>query len=245
MRAARAAAAALLATGLAGCESTQEKSARLEKAAKHVTLAGAGLTVTRASGVIRVREAVVVGGAEGAAAVVVVENPSAHALARVPIAITVSDASGRTVFSNDMPGLEAGLVSLASLPAHGEAFWVDDQLPAGAKPVRVSARVGEGIPVANLPQIAIASIHSSEGATGPGLAATVSNRGRTPQQSLAVFALARRGARVVAAGRAVIPELAAGASAPFQLFFVGSPRGAQLHLLAPAAAPQQRRAPSG
>jgi hypothetical protein len=157
----------------------------------------------------------------------------------VPIAITVSDANGKAVFSNNTPGLEPGLVSLASLPAHAEAFWVDDQLPAGSKPARVSARVGEGTPVAAVPQVAIASVHSTEGAaTGPGVGATASNRGRAAQQGLAVFAVARRAGRIVAAGRAVIPELAAGASAPFQLFFVGNAQGAQLRLVAPAAVAQ-------
>jgi hypothetical protein len=236
VRLVRAALAALVASGLAGCETTQEKSARLEKEAQHVTLARTGLTVTRQSAVIRVREAVVLHAAEGAAVVVVLDNTSARARARVPIAITVSDAQGKTVFSNGTPGLEAGLVSVASLPAHGEAFWVDDQLPAGSKPARVSARVGEGTRTQPLPQIAIASIHPTEGAaTGPGVAATASNHSRVAQQSLAVFAIARRSGRIVAAGRALIPELAAGASAPFQLFFVGNAQGAQLRLLAPAA----------
>jgi hypothetical protein len=202
------------------------------------------LTVTRPSAVIRVREAAVVHGAEGAAAVVVLDNTSARAFARVPIAITVSDASGKTVFSNDTPGLEPGLVSVASVPAHAEAFWVDDQLPASSKPARVRARVGEGTPAAAVPQIAIASVHSSEGAAaGPGVAATASNHSRVAQQGLAVFALARRAGQVVAAGRAVIPELAAGASAPFQLFFVGNARGAQLRLLAPGAVAQQGARP--
>jgi hypothetical protein len=233
---ARAALAALLAATIAGCQTTQEKSARLEKEAKHLTLARTGLTVTRASAVIRVREAVVLHGSEAAAVAVVLDNTSSRALARVPIAITVSDATGKTVFSNNAPGLEEGLVSVASLPAHGEAFWVDDQLPAAAKPARVTARVGEGKPAASVPQIAITSVHPAEAAaTGPGVAATASNRGRVAQQGLAVFALARRAGQIVAAGRAVIPELAAGTSAPFQLFFVGNTQGAQVRLLAPGA----------
>lgn len=237
MRLAGAALAALLATALAGCETTQEKSARLEKEAKHVALARTGLSVTRPSAVIHVREAIVLHGAETAAVLVVLDNASSRAQERVPISITVSDENGKPVFSNDAPGLEAGLVSIASVPAHAEAFWVDDQLPAGAKPARVSARVGEGTAASAVPQIAIASVHQTEGAaTGPGVAATASNRSRVAQQSLTVFAVARRAGHVVAAGRAVIPELAANASAPFQLFFVGSAQGAQLRLIAPGAA---------
>lgn len=239
MTLARAALAALLAATIAGCQTTQEKSARLEKEAKHLTLARTGLTVTRASAVIRVREAIVLHGSEAAAVAVVLDNTSSRALARVPIAITVSDATGKTVFSNNAPGLEEGLVSVASLPAHGEAFWVDDQLPAAAKPAGVTARVGEGKPAASVPQIAITSVHPTEGAaTGPGVGGTASNHGRVAQQSLAVFALARRAGQIVAAGRSVIPELAAGTSAPFQLFFVGNVQGAQVRLLAPGAVAQ-------
>ena len=45
------------------------------------------------------------------------------------------------------------------------------------------------------------------------------------QQNLIVYVLARRGGQVVAAGRAVLPEVGAGASLPFQAFLVGSPSG--------------------
>jgi hypothetical protein len=48
-----------------------------------------------------------------------------------------------------------------------------------------------------------------------------------------VFGVARHGDRVVAAGRAVLPQLAAGASARFEVFLVGDARGARLHLSAP------------
>jgi hypothetical protein len=42
-----------------------------------------------------------------------------------------------------------------------------------------------------------------------------------------------RGGRIVAAGRAVLPEVGAGQRAPFQVFFIGSPQGAQLQASAP------------
>jgi hypothetical protein len=48
-----------------------------------------------------------------------------------------------------------------------------------------------------------------------------------------VYGLARRGGRIVAAGRAVLPEVAANASAPFQAFLVGAPQGATLEASAP------------
>ena len=49
-----------------------------------------------------------------------------------------------------------------------------------------------------------------------------------------MFGVARRAGRIVAAGRAVLPELPAGSRLPFQIFFVGDPHGAQLQVSAPA-----------
>ncbi len=66
-----------------------------------------------------------------------------------------------------------------------------------------------------------------------GVAGTVSNRSQVTQQKLVVYVLALRSGHVVAAARSVLTELAAGASAPFQAFFAGDPRGATLQASAP------------
>jgi hypothetical protein len=54
------------------------------------------------------------------------------------------------------------------------------------------------------------------------------------QHHLVVFAVARKGGRIVASGRAVLPEVPPGASVPFQVYFVGDPSGAQIETSAPA-----------
>ena len=113
---------------------------------------------------------------------------------------------------------------------------MDDQLPASSGPATVSARVGEArLPASALPQIEVQGVHpSEESATGgPGIAGTVRNRSNVTQQNLVVYGLGRRGARIVAAGRAVLPEVAAGSSVPFQAFLVGAPQGAKLEASAP------------
>src|SRR4029077_14894908 len=111
---------ALLALGvlvaLSGCETTAEKSAKLERAAHHAHLAEKGLTIGKQSADVRVLNAIVVHGHEGNAAVLTLRNDSAHALRAAPIAITVRDARGATLFQNNAPGLEAALTSLGSLP---------------------------------------------------------------------------------------------------------------------------------
>jgi hypothetical protein len=233
-----AAAVALLALlALSGCETTAEKSAKLEKAAHHERLAAAqGLSITRQSADVQVLGAILIHGAEGAAAIVTLRNDSDHTLKSVPIAITVKDAHGSTLFQNNAPGLEAALTTLASLPAHGEATWVDDQVPASGAPASVSAIAGESASVSGaLPRIVVSAVHASEEGGTTGAGGTVHNSSGVTQQTLVVYVLARRGGRVVAAGRAVLPEVSAGASLPFQAFLQGSPSGARLEASAPAS----------
>ncbi len=230
----------LVALALAGCESTQEKSAQLERAAKlapgHSQIARAGLSITRESAYVKVVEATVLHSSEGAAAVVTVRNDSGRTLKDVPIAIAVRDPNGRTLFQNDAAGLEAALVSVPSLPANGELAWVDDQVPITGEPTTVSARVGEGTTVAGSPPVlTVTGVHPlEESANGAGATGTVSNRSSIAQKDLVVYAVARRDGTIVAAGRAVLPSLASDSSATFQAFFIGSPRGAQLLVSAPA-----------
>ena len=234
-----AAAAGLLALlALSGCESTQEKSAQLEKSAHHTRLAERGLSIVKQSTDVSVLGAVLVHGAEGAAAVVTLRNDSAHALRDVPIAITVKDAHGNTVFQNNAPGLEAALTSLGSLPAHGLATWVDDQVPASGAPASVSAIAGVS-PAVNgaLPEIEVTGVRPSEESGSATAAGTVRNRSTVAQQSLVVYVVARRAGRVVAAGRAILPEAAPGAAVPFQAFLVGSSAGTKLEASAPASTP--------
>jgi hypothetical protein len=227
----------LVALALTGCETTAERSAKLEReAARHASRAAAsGLSIARESREVRVLAATVVRGSEGAAAVVTLRNTSSHTLRAVPLAITVSDGHGKTLYQNNAAGLETALVSVPSLAAHGELSWVDDQVPASGEPVAASARVGEA-PAAtgSVPLIVIGGAHLIEDpSNGVGASGIVSNRSRVPQDSLVIFAVARRAGRIVAAGRAVLPELAASSSMPFQIFFVGDPHGAQLQLSAP------------
>jgi hypothetical protein len=196
-----------------------------------------GLSIVRTSSHVKVIGTSVLHSTEGSVAVVELRNLSGLALGAVPLAITVTDARRATVYQNNAAGLEAALVSVPSIAAHATFTWVDDQLPAGVNATAVSARVGEPPALArSLPQITVAGVHLIEDPTnGVGAAGTVSNRSQVVQSKLVIFGLARRAGRIVAAGRAVLAELAAGSQMPFQIFFVGDPRGAQLQVSAPAS----------
>jgi hypothetical protein len=224
-----------LALALSGCESTQEESAKLEESAKHVALSHTGLSIRHASTQVQVLDATIVRNAEGAAAAVSVRNSSARTLSSVPIAITVKSASGQTLYENNAPGLEAALTQISSLPAHGTVTWVDDQVPTAGAPASVSAIVGVAPATSGAePRIEVAGVHLAEASSGE-TSGTVHNRSNIAQQKLIVYVTAQRGGRIVAAGRAVLAEVAAGASVPFQAFLVGaSTAGAQLQASAPA-----------
>ncbi len=226
------------ALALSGCETTAEKSAKLERQAKRVTLQQEkGLTITSESTSVEVTDATVLHSSERAAAVVSLKNRSAHAQREVPIAIAVKDARGRTLFQNNEPGLERALVSIPSIPAHETVVWVDDQLPASGQPASVGARVGQAPALAGqLPKLTITGAKLSEDpASGMIAEGTVTNRSKVAQSGLVLFAVARRAGKVVAAGRAVVPELAPGVSAPFQATLVGDAHGASLQVWAPPA----------
>ncbi|HEV2974372.1 MAG TPA: hypothetical protein VGX69_05170 [Solirubrobacteraceae bacterium] len=237
MRGARLAALALAAVALAGCETTQEKAARLRRQEKRLAVSQRGLSIGHRSSDVVVLGAAIVHDSERAAAVITLRNRSASTLRAVPIAITVKSAAGRTVFQNNAPGLESALVSVPSIAAYATVVWVDDQLQTSAAPARVSAEVGEAPTVAEAPpELAISAARITEDpANGTVATGTVANRSKVAQSSFAVFAVARRGGAIVAAGRAIVPELAAGASAPFQASLVGQASGARLLLYAPPA----------
>ncbi len=89
-----AAAAVLLVPALAGCESSQSKSARLSKQAK-TTLTAKGLTVTRENPQVKVDEGIVLHDKYGSAAVVELRNLSSTAQVALPISIAVTTRPGR------------------------------------------------------------------------------------------------------------------------------------------------------
>jgi hypothetical protein len=227
--------AGALAVSLGACETTAEKSAKLEKAAHHTRLAEKGLTIARPSADVRVLSATIVHGREGNVAVIALHSASARALRAVPIAITVKDAHGAVLFQNNTAGLEPALTSLGSLAAHGTQTWIDDQILASGTPASVSAIVGAAPSINGaLPRIEVRGVHASEEGGTNGAAGTVRNGSSVTQQNLVVYVLARRAGQVVAAGRAVLPEVGAGASLPFQAFLQGEPREARLEASAPA-----------
>jgi hypothetical protein len=227
-----------LAIALCGCESTQERSAELARQAKHELLATQGASVTKESSSVQVLQSTVVRSHEATAVVVALRNTTSHALENAPIEVTVHNAQGGVLYQNNASGLEPSLTTVSLLLPGQETIWVDDQVTASGAPASASALVGEAVQATDsIPQLSVSGTHPSTEAGGEAsLSGTVSNHSSVAQQNLVVYAVARRAGKIVAAGRAVLPEVPAqGTNVPFQIYFVGDPSGAQIQTSAPAS----------
>ncbi len=238
--------AAALAVALAGCESSQERSARLEKTAKVHELAESRrnaakrrlLGIAHPSRTIHVTGVTLLKSQEGLAAAVELRNDSGTAMREVPVRVDVRNAQGKSLFTNETPGQAAPLISASVIPAHASFVWIDDQIPLTAGAVGATAEAGEGSPADGaLPQLRVSGAHQIEDPTsGPGAEGQIVNRSSVAQRELVIYAVTRHGGTITAAGRAVVPEAAPGASTRFQLFFIGNPAGGKLEVDAPPSA---------
>ncbi|HEV7938819.1 MAG TPA: hypothetical protein VGP18_12465 [Solirubrobacteraceae bacterium] len=227
----------LVAVVLCGCESTQERSAELQRQAKHDVLATQSAAVTKESPSVKVLQSTVIHSSSATAVVVALRNTSTHTLENAPIEVTVRDAHGSILYQNNGSGLEPSLTTVSLLLPGQETIWVDDQATASGAPATASALVGEGTQASgNIPQLGVTGTHlSAEAGAEATLSGGVANRSQAAQQNLVVYAVARRGVKIVAAGRAVLPEVPAkGTNVPFQIYFVGDPSRAQIQTSAPA-----------
>jgi hypothetical protein len=227
---------ALLVCGaLSACESTQDKS---KKAGNVEVEQEKGVVVKTQNRDIAIVSTKALQDPNGAATVVVVRNKSKQPLTQLPIAINVKGSKGASVFRNDQAGLEPSLAAISALGAGKTFAWVNDQVTPTGKVRSVSARVGKGTPVKGpIPRVTFSSVKLEQdpvsGVEATGFAV---NRSKVEQKKLVVFAVARKGRRVVAAGRGQIKRLKSNGRARFAVFFIGNPKGARISLSAPATA---------
>jgi hypothetical protein len=219
---------------LVACESTQDKSARLAKEAEGLEKQR-GLVIRKRSRVVRVGRRTVLNDRNGTAVVLELRNTSRRMLAGVPVAIDVRNGK-RSVFKNDDPGLEPSLVGVPVLRPNQRFLWVHDQVLATGKGKSVRAKVGvsRDRPPGRVPEIRITpprlEVDPTSGIVAVG---RLVNRSRVLQRNIVVHAVARKGRRIVAAGRAAVERLKPRRSATYQVFFIGDPRGARLTVSAP------------
>ena len=214
-----------------GCESTQDKSAKIAAELGPVKQEK-GLKITRQSKEVEVVSSTLLTDQNGSAVVVRLRNRSNQNLVGVPIAIDVRDAKGKSVYRNDIPGIEPALAAVPLIPAGGETDWVHDQILATGAPARVEVKVGEGGEPfkGEQPQISV-SEPKLEGDPYSGVLAggNVENQSGEDLERLLLYAVATKGGEVVAAGRGAIePFKAKPKPFPYNIYFIGDPGGADV-----------------
>jgi hypothetical protein len=217
----------LAAIALAGCESTEQESAKIGKRLGHQRASAATTQIKGANSSVRVLSAQIVSSAGGAAAALELSNTSSKSQADIPILITVYDAAGKAVYSNATVGESSPSGELSLLEAHTTVWWVDPNvLASGGTPVRVVAKIGGA--AANAPAVSLSASKLASGSNfvGPFIAGRASNSSAAAETDVTVYAVALAGSRVVGAGQSLIPTLAAHGSASFQVNVVGNTKDA-------------------
>jgi hypothetical protein len=214
-----------------GCQSTQDKSARIAAELGPVSQEK-GLRIAKRSEEVEVVETTLLSDVNGSAVVVELRNDSGRDLVEVPILIDVLDAMGRSVYRNDIPGIEPALAAVPFIPAGGEMAWVHDQVLASGKPASARVRVGVSGETfsGEQPEVSV-SEPKLEGDPYTGVAAggEVLNVSGEDLDRLLLYGVAREGSRIVAAGRGAIEPLKAnGKDVAYNIYFIGDPRGADL-----------------
>jgi hypothetical protein len=227
------AALAGLALVAAGCQSTQSKSAQIAAELGPVQREE-GLKISRLSKEVKVVSTTLLTDANGSAVVVEVRSASDRDLANVPILIDVRDARGKSVYSNDLPGLEPALTSIPYVEAGEEATWVHDQVLAAGKPKSVEVTVGAGGKpyTGETPELTVTD-PKLEGDPYSGVVAggNVENKSGAKLERLLLYAVAREGGEVVAAGRGAIEKIKPEPKPlPYNVYFIGDPRGADVEV---------------
>jgi hypothetical protein len=230
------AAAVLAGFTLTACESTQDKARKIQAENEALLAAERGISVRKPFKDVKVLGSSLLRDQYGDAIVVEVRNESNRTLLNMPILIDLGDANGKSVYRNDLPGLDPALTHI-SLLRPGETFaWVNDQLSPSGMPKSAKVTVGppDGTAPKQLPQIEVDQPRIENSPQGVLARGKVTNKSQIDQKKLVVYAVARSGGKVVAAGRGQFKNLKAGGNpGDYNIFFIGDPRSAELTVTAP------------
>ena len=227
-------AGAVVATGLAGCVTTQEENSWLILRNAR-TLASEGSVRVRAENpTVRVDRVELVRGSRSSALVVSIHNVGPRPLTDLPISVGLIGRGGTRTYLNDRAGINYWDSHIPAVGAGETVSWV---LPYAGKDVAGRPFALVGMPsqppsttVATLPRITAARVAEQ---SADRLQVRLSNHSGLPQYGLQVYAVALRNGNVVAAGRAAVSELGSSGKTTVGLTLAGDYTDAQLQLYAP------------
>lgn len=225
--------AALTGLTLTACESSQDKSREIRAHAE--ATAPKPMVIPKPNKDIKVVDTTLLHDQNGDAIVVELKNESNQTLVSVPILVDIRDAKGKTIYKNATAGLDFALNHVAVLQPGETFFWVNDQLTGQGKTAKVTVGQPDGKPPAGpLPELAVSPPKAGNDFSGAKVSGTVTDKSKVDQSHLILFAVARQGGRIVAAGRGQIKALKVEAKpASYVIYFIGNPVGADVEIQAP------------
>jgi hypothetical protein len=218
---------------LTACSSSQDKARAIRERAE--LTAPKPLVIAKPNKDVKVGETTLLHDENGDAVVVPLTNESNQMMVSVPILIDIKDAKGTTVYKNDTAGIDYALNHVAVIEPHETFYWVNDQLTGEGKNVKVKVGEPESKPPAGpLPRYTVSDPRFGNDFSGVKVSGTVKTESKTDQSHLILFAVARQGGKIVAAGRGQIKKLKHDAKpAPYVIYFIGDPTGSDVTIQAP------------
>jgi hypothetical protein len=218
---------------LSGCVTTQDLAARAQLVDARIRAGEVRLRVGSLERDVRVTALTLLRVPDGTAIVAELRNTSARALTDLPVLVGVRTGGGRELYLNRAANTGYLGNHLVAIGAGQTVTWVFTSHRRLASPGRPFAEVGTTqIPepaASALPRFEVTSVRASTSAT---LSLAVANRSGITQNGLPVYAVAIRGGRVTAAGRALVTLLGAHETAQVRLTVLGRDAGAAVQLSA-------------
>jgi hypothetical protein len=216
-----------LATVVSGCATTQDANKRASINADRILASRQPLDLKGADRDVQVVRTSVINGKDGSAIVVVLRNRGDEPVNDLPI--EVGPEGGEAV--NTRPNVPYFQSHAPAIGPGQKATWVY----VSKEPLHSSAAFAKVGTAANPPTRAgsVSELDTGGSARGSSVRAEVTNDLGIPQYDLDVYAVARRGGRYVAAGRANLEHLGVSKTARFTLPLVGDAKGAHVQIFAP------------
>lgn len=222
--------AAAAPTLLAACQSTQDQSAEIGASLGPVKVEK-GLSIKKESRDVKVLDTALLTDENGTVAVVTVENVSDQQLVNVPILLDVLDKAGKSIYRNDIPGIEPTLAYLPVIGPGQTVDWVHNQvLPAG-EPDSLEVKVGETSSTFDgpLPDIEVNEPkYQQDPVSGINAAGSAINHTGEVHKRLLIYGVSRKGDEIVAAGRAALEDMKPERERIYHIYFIGDPEQGEL-----------------
>jgi hypothetical protein len=218
----------LLSAAVSGCATTQDANKRIDVRFNRTLASRKPLELKGTDRNVQIVRTSVVNGKGGSAIVVVLRNRGAAPVNDLPI--EVGPRGGRPINAGaNVPYFQSHAPAIAP---GDEVTWVyasKDPLGSGEAFARVGTPSSPPMTTAGH----VSELKASGQGGGTNVQAEITNDTGIPQYDLDVYAVARKGGRYVAAGRASLEHLGVSESAHLTLPIVGDAKGTQIRVFAP------------